>query len=145
MKKDPKILIVDDEKLVRRSMQKTLQRAGFEVETAADCVEGWEIFETVQISKNPFDLAILDLNIPDFDGVLSDKAGLVLLNRILERQPDFPVIMLTAYDDVSKATVAIHLGAKSYLVKGREQNLVELINLSLNSVRTEWIGASSFE
>lgn len=133
MKKDPKILIVDDENLVRRSMQKTLQRAGFEVETAADCEEGWDIFETNQTTENPFDLAILDLNMPDFDGVSSDKAGLVLLNRLLERRPDLPVIMLTAYDDVSKANVAIHLGAKSYLVKGREQELVESINSALNS------------
>ena len=133
MEKDPKILIVDDEKLVRRSMQKTLQRAGFEVETAADCAEGWDIFEINQTTENPFDLAILDLNMPDFDGVSNDKAGLALLNRLLERQPDLPVIMLTAYDDVSKATVAIHLGAKSYMVKGREEKLVELINSALNS------------
>ncbi|NQU29930.1 MAG: response regulator, partial [Anaerolineae bacterium] len=53
----PKLLLVDDEALVRRSMQKTLLRKGFVVETASNCTEGLAEFEAAFKSNTPFDLA----------------------------------------------------------------------------------------
>lgn len=124
----PKLLLVDDEPLVRRSMEKSLLRAGFDVETAADCVAGLALFEATQSSDEPFDLAVLDLNMPGFEGAAESGAGLELLSRLLERQPNLPVVVLTAYDEVGKAKQAVQRGARAYFVKGREQGLVDLIN-----------------
>lgn len=123
-----KLLLVDDEPLVLRSLQKTLLRAGYEVETASNCTDGLKTFETAQGSDTPFELAVLDLNMPAFDGVHAAGAGLELLSRLVEHQPDLPVVMLTAYDEVGKAKDAVDRGARSYFVKGREGGLVDLID-----------------
>jgi DNA-binding NtrC family response regulator len=118
------ILLVDDEKLVLRSLEKTLLRAGFEVLTGSDCASGWQAFEN---NASAVDLAVFDLNMPDFNGVPKPGAGLDLLQRVMEKKPGLPSIVLTAYDDVNKAKEAVKRGAKSFFVKGREEGLVELI------------------
>ena len=118
------ILLVDDEKLVLRSLEKTLLRAGFEVLTGFDCASGWQAFEN---NASAVDLAVFDLNMPDFNGVPKPGAGLDLLQRVMEMKPGLPAIVLTAYDDVNKAKEAVKRGAKSFFVKGREEGLVELI------------------
>ena len=128
----PKLLLVDDEALVRRSMQKTLLRKGFIVEVAGNCTEGLEIFKTAYQSDAPFDMALLDLNMPNFDGVPAHAAGLDLLAKLSEIDPNIIAIVLTAYDEVDTAKSAVQSGARSYFVKGREQGLVDLINEILN-------------
>jgi DNA-binding NtrC family response regulator len=128
MQQTPKLLLVDDEPLVRRSMEKTLFRAGFDVETAANCTEGLEVFKQAFGSDEPINLAVLDLNMPGFEGTEQSGAGLELLSSLLKVDPDLPVVVLTAYDEINKAKDALNRGAKSYFVKGREQGLVELIN-----------------
>lgn len=133
MEAKAKLLLVDDESLVLRSLQKTLLRAGFVVETASNCVDGLRTFEAAQSLDRPFDLAVLDLNMPDFDGVHAAGAGLELVSRLIERRPDLPTVVLTAYDEVNKAKDALSRGARAYFVKGREQGLVDLINDMLTS------------
>ena len=123
-----KLLLVDDEALVRRSMQKTLLRKGFVVETASNCTEGLAEFEAAFKSNTPFDLALLDLNMPNFEGIPVHAAGLDLLSKLIEIDPDLTAIVLTAYDEVDTAKEAVQRGARSYFVKGREQGLVDLIN-----------------
>ena len=124
----PKLLLVDDEALVRRSMQKTLLRKGFVVETASNCTEGLETFETAHNTDSPIDIALLDLNMPNFDGIPAHAAGLDLLSKLREVDPNLIAIVLTAYDEVDTAKEAVKRGARSYFVKGREQGLVDLIN-----------------
>ena len=124
----PKVLLVDDEALVRRSMQKTLLRKGFVVETAENCTQGLEVFKTASTTDAPFDLALLDLNMPNFNGVPAHAAGLDLLSALLEVDPNLSAVVLTAYDEVDTAKDAVQRGARSYFVKGREQGLVDLIN-----------------
>lgn len=119
------ILLVDDERLVQRSLEKTLLRAGFEVLTASDCPSGLATFEA---NAGAIDLAVFDLNMPGFDNLLKADAGLDLLQRVLEKKPGLPAVVLTAYDEVGKAKDAVQMGARAYFVKGREQGLVELIN-----------------
>jgi two-component system NtrC family response regulator len=123
------VLLVDDEKLVQRSLEKTLLRAGFDVLTAADCKSGSEVF-----SQNAGDvhIAILDLNMPGFDGTPKNGAGLDLLDDLKKQKADLPVVILTAYDEVSKAKDAVSRGANAFFVKGREQGLVELIQKILD-------------
>ena len=124
----PKVLLVDDEALVRRSMQKTLLRKGFVVETAENCTQGLDVFKTASKTDAPFDLALLDLNMPNFNGVPAHAAGLDLLSALLEVDPNLSAVVLTAYDEVDTAKDAVQRGARSYFVKGREQGLVDLIN-----------------
>ena len=118
------ILLVDDERLVLRSLEKTLLRAGFDVLTGSDCTSGLDTFTQ---NSDKINLAIFDLNMPGFDNVPMDAAGLELLKKVLEQKPGLLCIVLTAYDELGKAREAVSLGAKAYFVKGREQGLVELI------------------
>lgn len=118
------VLLVDDEKLVLRSLEKTLLRAGYNVLTASDCRKGSEIFahNAAQVA-----IAVLDLNMPGFDGMPRAGAGLDLLADLKKQKADLPVVILTAYDEVNKARDAVAGGANAFFVKGREQGLVELI------------------
>jgi DNA-binding NarL/FixJ family response regulator len=122
-----KILLVDDEPLVRRSLQKTLVRSGYEVEVAGSCLEAVQIFEAAEKAGAPFGAAVLDLNLPNFEGRDASSAGLDLLVRLMELRPTLAVIMLSAYDEVNRAKEALGRGARGYCVKGREQTLVEQI------------------
>ena len=118
------VLLVDDEKLIQRSLEKTLLRAGFDVLTASDCKSGSEVFAQ---NAGSIDIAVLDLNMPGFDGTPKTGAGLDLLDDLKKQKADVPVLILTAYDEVSKAKDAVSRGANAFFVKGREQGLVELI------------------
>ncbi|MBN1486432.1 MAG: response regulator [Anaerolineae bacterium] len=130
MEKDIRILLVDDERNVRRSMEKTLLRAGFDVDVAEDISAGLGLFKEVytQEPEERFDIAVLDLSMPNFEGVQDPEAGLKLLSKLLEIDNSLPTIVLTAYDDVTRAKKAVSLGARAYFVKGREAGLIELVN-----------------
>jgi DNA-binding NtrC family response regulator len=118
------VLLVDDEKLVQRSLEKTLLRAGFDVLTASDCKSGSGVFAK---NINTVDIAVLDLNMPAFDDTPKSGAGLDLLDDLKKQRSNLPVVILTAYDEVNKAKEAVSRGASAFFVKGREQGLVELI------------------
>ncbi|MCB0118218.1 MAG: response regulator [Anaerolineales bacterium] len=124
------VLLVDDEKLIQRSLEKTLLRAGYDVLTAPDCKTGSDVFSQ---NAAAVDIAVLDLNMPGFDGMPKNDAGLDLLADLKEKKADLPVIILTAYDEVNKAKDAVTKGASAFFVKGREQGLVDLIQKILNA------------
>ena len=90
------LLIVDDEKLIRWSLRERLTREGFGIVEAADGASALAALE-----RDPPDLVLLDLRLPDTD-------GLSVLKGIQNRQPDLPVIILTAYSSVD--TAAIQMG-----------------------------------
>lgn len=127
---DARILLVDDERLVRRSMEKTLLRAGFDVDTAENATDGLELFKQAleDDEDGPFDIAILDLNMPNFEGLEDSNAGLKLLTKLLEIDADLPVVVLTAFDEVERAKNAVKRGARAYFVKGREAELLDIVN-----------------
>jgi DNA-binding NarL/FixJ family response regulator len=127
-----KILLVDDEPLVLRSMEKTLLRAGFDVETAGSARAGRFRFEEARTDQAPFDLAILDLHMPNLNDQDDPNAGLQLLSVLLAVEPTLPVIVLSAFDEVSRAKEAVARGARAYFVKGREAGLVEIVNEIFN-------------
>ncbi len=124
------VFLADDERLVLRSLEKTLLRAGYDVVTAGDCRSGSEVFAQ---NEGTIDIAILDLNMPGFDGMPKPGAGLDLLAHLKEKKPSLPVVILTAYDEINKAKDAASGGATAFFVKGREQGLVELIQNILAS------------
>ncbi len=124
------VLLVDDEKLIQRSLEKTLLRAGFDVLTASDCKSGSEVFSQ---NADQINIAVLDLNMPSFDGMPKTGAGFDLLDDLKKKKADLPVVILTAYDEVSRAKDAVSHGASAFFVKGREQGLVELIQKILQA------------
>jgi len=82
----PRVLVVDDERLVRWALCQRLRADGFEVTEASTVAEALEQARTV-------DAAILDYRLPDGDGIS-------VLRRLHEVDPDLPVVMLTANKDV---------------------------------------------
>jgi len=100
-----RILIIDDEAAIRESLDALLSMEGFNVTAAVDGPAGLE-----QLSANEFDLLLLDLALPG-------ETGIELLPRILEMQPQLPVIMITAYGTVSNVVEAIRAGAENFVQK----------------------------
>jgi len=101
---DRRVLIVDDERLVRWSLAERLRADQFEV-IEADSAQA----ATEQLRKSP-DAVILDFRLPDGD-------GLSILNRIRQSDPDLPVVMLTAHKDAETIVSAMKAGASDYVTK----------------------------
>ena len=111
-----KILIAEDETIIRLDLRDMLVRAGFEV-----CAEARDGEEAVALARSEQpDLAIMDVKMPKLDGI--DAA-----RRILEERP-IPIVMLTAYGQAEIVSRAVEAGVYGYLVKPfREQDLLPAI------------------
>ena len=128
---EPKILVVDDEENLLRSTEKTLLREGYDVETATGNIPAFELMKEAMREDEPFDLIILDLNMPDFTGQESKYAGLELLERLKSETPETPVIVNSAWDEVETAKLCIDKGAADYFVKGRTDEMLQKIRAVL--------------
>lgn len=131
MDAEPKILVVDDEENLLRSVEKTLFREGFEVETALNNISAFELVQAAMSEGDPFDLVILDLNMPDFKGKESKYAGLELLERLKAEIPNTPIMINSAWDEVETAKICIDKGAVDYFVKGRTGEMLTKIRAAL--------------
>ena len=100
-----KVLIIDDEKLVRWSLQQKLSREGYETESAPTGEEGLNL-----IREDGYDLVLLDLRLPGLDGVQ-------VLQEIKKLDREIGVIMLTADTGIDRAVECVRLGAHNYLCK----------------------------
>ena len=110
-----KILIVDDEPLMRLSMVDALEGVGCEVAAAATGTEGVHVLD-----KRQFDLVITDLRLPGADGV-------AILKACKERNPNTEVIVITAHGSVDTAVGAMKLGAYDYITKPFQMDELLLI------------------
>jgi AmiR/NasT family two-component response regulator len=111
-----RILVGEDETIIRLDLRKTLEDAGFEV-----CGEARNGEEAVELaaSERP-DVAILDVKMPKLDGIEAAR-------RILAERP-IPIVMLTAYDQEELVSRAVDAGVFGYLVKPfRESDLLPAI------------------
>src|SRR5246500_2494823 len=99
------ILVIDDEAGIRESLEVLLTLEGYSVRMAADGEQGLRILELEN-----FDLVLLDLALPG-------QSGLELLPQIKERQPELPVIMITAYGTVDNVVEAVRAGAENFVQK----------------------------
>lgn len=99
------VLIIDDEAEIRESLQTLLEFEGYEVEAAANGTQGLS-----KLGDRPFDLVLLDLALPD-------RNGLELLPEIRILDPQVSVIMITAYGTVEDAVRAMQSGAVNFLQK----------------------------
>jgi two-component system OmpR family response regulator len=131
MDTEPRILLVDDEENVLRSAAKTLRREGFDVSTANGNIPAFQLVQTAVSQGQPFDLVILDLNMPDFAGKESKYAGMELLERLQTNMPGMPIIVNSAWDEVEAAKACIDKGAADYFVKGRTKEMLQKIRIVL--------------
>jgi DNA-binding NtrC family response regulator len=102
---DPRILIIDDEAAIRESLETLLTLEGFALSIVGDGPAGLDL-----LSRNEYDLLLLDLALPG-------ESGIELLPRITEMQPNLPVIMITAYGTVGNVVDAIRAGAENFVQK----------------------------
>jgi DNA-binding NtrC family response regulator len=129
-----RILVVDDEPILRDSLEVALKTSGYDVLTARTGEEGLERFQ----KENP-DLVLLDHWLPGING---DE----VLRRIKERDPEIPIIIMTAQGSIEMAVNLMKMGAFDFLVKPFELDQVEdLIKKGLERVRlkkeVEWLRA----
>jgi len=129
-----KILVVDDEPILRDSLEVALKTSGYEVLTARTGEEGLERFQ-----KEDPDIVLLDHWLPGMNG---DE----VLRRIKEEDPEIPIIIMTAQGSIEMAVNSMKMGAFDFLVKPFELDQVEeLIKKGLDRVRlkkeVEWLRA----
>jgi AmiR/NasT family two-component response regulator len=112
-----RILVAEDETIIRLDLKDLLERAGFEV--CAEARDGEEAVELAR-SEQP-DLALMDVKMPRLDGIEAAR-------RILDERP-IPIVMLTAYGQQELVARAAEAGVFGYLVKPfREQDLLPAIH-----------------
>src|SRR5450759_3601341 len=100
-----KILIVDDEEVVRLSYLRTLSAEHCKVDVVRDGRDALQM-----MGQHPFDVVLLDLRMPGMD-------GMTVLKTIKEQWPESEVIIITGYPAVESAKEAVALGAYDYLAK----------------------------
>ena len=101
----PRILIIDDQESIRKSLKLALEREGYLVETAENGREA------IRKSKGRlYNLALVDLRLPDMDGI-------ELLTRMRETVPKMVKIIITGYPSQENAIEAVNRGADGYIVK----------------------------
>ena len=109
------ILIVDDEKNLRRVLQNALEAEGHTVLQAATGEEALERF-----AKSPCDLVLLDMILPDLN-------GLQVLQRVKRHAPDVPVVIMTAFSEVRSAVEAMKAKAADYVCKPFDLDELRLV------------------
>lgn len=119
--KELQVLIVDDDPLQRKSLSDLLSRWGHQV-IAGECLAD----AREQLEKNQFDLVILDMRLPDGD-------GLEFLDEQKKSNPDSNIVIVTAYADIQTAIAAIKCGAYDYLPKPFEYEQLEKIIRNVSS------------
>jgi DNA-binding NtrC family response regulator len=110
-----RIMIVDDEMIVRESFFHWFEKMGHTVDTAASGFEALGKLETI-----PFDILFVDIKMPKMSGI-------ELLEKIKEEYPDTTVVIITAYGSIETAVKAMKLGASDYLLKPFKPDQLSLV------------------
>lgn len=100
-----RVLVVDDEQSIRTLLTFNLEKAGYEVISAADGIEALTI-----LHEQAFDFIILDLMLPKLD-------GMEVCKRLRQEKDETPILMLTAKDDELEKIIGLELGADDYMTK----------------------------
>jgi len=108
------VLVVDDEDSIRQALERFVSRLGYRAVMARDGITALE-----RVAQNHFDLMLCDVRMPGVSGV-------ELVPRVLERDPDVAILMLTAVDEPRTAVECLKLGAYDYLIKPVDLDELEL-------------------
>lgn len=104
------LLIIDDEKAIRKTLTEILSFEGYKIDEAADGEEGLKKFK-----EKTFDLVLCDIKMPKLDGIeFLQKAG--------EINPDVPIIMISGHGNIETAVEAVKKGAYDYISKPPDLN-----------------------
>ena len=123
-----RVLIIEDEKLIRWSIKEKLGGEGYAVREAETAKQAFDLLE-----DEDADLLLLDYRLPDSD-------GLTILERVRKKMPEISVVMMTAYGTVEGAVQAMKLGAFDYLSKPVNLNELSVVvqkALEATSLRRE--------
>lgn len=127
-----RLLIIEDEPLIRTSLADFLEQEGFSVLVAADGRAGLQI-----VAREPIDLVLTDIQMPGMDGV-------EVLERVQQLNPATFVILVTAYGTVETAVEAFKRGAQDYLLKPLRFNEVaakvrQLLQFRQWKLENQWL------
>lgn len=121
-----RLLIADDDDVLRTTLGKIYQKAGYEVVLADN---GEQAIQCVQ--AQPFDLALIDLSMPK-------KDGLETLKELKQYVPSMPVIILTAFGDWDTYAEALSNGVDQFLSKPiRQDELLSIVQETLERVEKQ--------
>jgi DNA-binding NtrC family response regulator len=109
------VLVVDDEELYRRSLERILARVGHEVSEARDATEALSL-----LASRPVDLVLVDIRMPGIN-------GLELVRQVHEINPDLPCIVITGFGSPEHSVEALRAGAYWYLEKPFEQGSLDVV------------------
>jgi DNA-binding NtrC family response regulator len=124
MNANANILIVDDEEVVRLSHLRSLEGTDCNARAAEDGRQALQVME-----QYPFDVVLLDLRMPDLD-------GMDVLKTIKQRWPESEVVVITGYPSIESAKQAVRLGACNYLTKPLGPNdVIKAANDAYNQKR----------
>lgn len=122
-----RILVVDDDKLMREFLDETLHRSNYSVDLAST---GDEAFKKIQSKE--YDVILSDIRMPKM-------SGMELLKAVKENSPQSKVMLMTAYGTIENAVEAMKLGAFDYITKPFSADDIELkIKRAIEYKRLEW-------
>jgi len=117
-----RILVIDDDKSILRTFTRILQKNGYDIEVAETGKEAIE-----KSKKNRYDLALIDIRLPDMDGT-------DLLIKLQKTMEDAVKIMITGFPSLETGVKALDEGADAYLVKPvKPEELIALIDEKLKA------------
>src|SRR6476619_5933422 len=124
----PEILIIDDEKAIRKTLTEILSFEGYKIEEAGDGEEGLKKFR-----ERTYDVVLCDIKMPKLDGI-------EFLDKAREGNPDIPVIMISGHGTIETAVEAVKQGAYDFISKPPDLNrlLITIRNaMERNNLVTE--------
>jgi DNA-binding NtrC family response regulator len=110
-----RILVVDDEEMIRDLLKETFHRKGYEIETAEN---GKDAIDRLDAQR--FDLLVTDLRLPDL-------SGMKILTESKKKSPELGVIMITGYGSIKNAVKAMKQGAFDYITKPFDLDEIEMV------------------
>lgn len=105
-----KILIINDEKSIRKTLREILEYEKYQVDEAADGMEGLAC-----VQKNKYDIILCDIKMPKMDGI-------ELLDRLMLSNADTPVVMISGHGTIETAVEAVKKGAFDFIAKPLDLN-----------------------
>ncbi len=105
-----KILIIDDEKSIRKTLREILEYEKYQVDEAADGSEGIEM-----VKKVNYDIILCDIKMPKMDGI-------EVLNKVMELSPDTSMVMVSGHGNIETAVEAVKNGAFDFIAKPLDLN-----------------------
>ena len=104
------ILIIDDEKAIRKTLSEILSYEGYKIDEAGDGEEGFRKFR-----EKEYDVILCDIKMPKMDGI-------EFLEKAKEANPDLPIIMISGHGTIETAVEAVKKGAYDYISKPPDLN-----------------------